>query len=63
MVATSNYWNVIHGRQPGEVLQDNEGQQIMRVLGKNMAWMLKMKEAASIEEPAQEKKESTNFIR
>ena len=65
IVATSRYWNVIHGRNPGEVMQDDEGVQIMRVLGKNMAWLLKMKEAASgiIESPAPEKKVVTNFIR
>jgi multimeric flavodoxin WrbA len=65
ILATSNYWNVIHGRAPGEVLQDAEGVQIMRVLGKNMAWLLKMKEATSniIEAPEKEKKVATNFIR
>ncbi len=65
IIATSNYWNVIHGRTAGEVLQDVEGKQIMRVLGKNMAWLLKMKEAtaATIESPKAEKKEFTHFIR
>lgn len=65
IMATSCYWNIIHGRTPGEVLQDAEGVQTMRVLGKNMAWLLKMKEAtaASIEPPAKEKKEVTSFIR
>jgi multimeric flavodoxin WrbA len=65
IIATSNYWNVIHGRDPGEVNEDGEGKQIMRVLGKNMAWLLKMKEATAkkIEPPDKEKKEITNFIR
>jgi multimeric flavodoxin WrbA len=65
IIAGSNYWNVIHGRTPGEVEQDGEGKQIMRILGKNMAWLLKMKEATAnnIEPPAKEKKEATNFIR
>jgi multimeric flavodoxin WrbA len=65
IIATSCYWNVIHGRIAGEVGQDVEGVQIMRVLGKNMAWLLKMKEATSgsIEPPLKEKKEVTNFIR
>ena len=65
IIATSNYWNVIHGTKAGEVMQDIEGKQIMRVLGKNMAWLLKMKEATSgtIESPKREKKEFTNFIR
>jgi multimeric flavodoxin WrbA len=65
VIATSNYWNIIHGRTPGEVIQDTEGVQIMRMLGKNMAWILKMKEATAdtIALPAKEKKEMTNFIR
>ena len=65
IIATSNYWNVIHGAGAGEVDKDGEGKQIMRVLGKNMAWLLKMKESASgtIEPPKKEKKEFTNFIR
>jgi multimeric flavodoxin WrbA len=63
IIATSNYWNVIHGAAPGEVVQDGEGRQIMRVLGKNMAWLLRMKEASTIEPSQKEKKEFTNFIR
>ncbi len=61
----SNYWNVIHGREPGEVLQDQEGNQIMRVLGKNMAWLLKVIEAGKNQVPAvpREEKVVTNFIR
>jgi multimeric flavodoxin WrbA len=65
IIATSNYWNIIHGRSAGEVSQDGEGKQIMWVLGKNMAWLLKMKEATSaiIEAPKAVKKEYTHFIR
>jgi multimeric flavodoxin WrbA len=65
IVATANYWNIIHGREIGEVNRDLEGRQIMRVLGKNMAWILKMKEASKslVEEPAAEKKEAMHFIR
>jgi multimeric flavodoxin WrbA len=65
IVATSNYWNVIHGTNSGEVNHDAEGKQIMRVLGKNMVWLLKMKEATAskIEPPKKENKEYTNFIR
>lgn len=64
LMPTSNYWNVIHGRAPGEVLQDEEGVQIMRVLGKNMAWLLKLaKNGKNIPAPEQEKKIFTNFIR
>ena len=65
ILATSSYWNVIHGRTPGEVEQDVEGVQIMRVLGKSMAWILKMKEATKdiIQPPMREIKEAMHFIR
>jgi multimeric flavodoxin WrbA len=64
-LATGNYWNVIHGRLPGEVSQDHEGAQTLRVLGKNMLYLLKIKEVSSgkVETPVLEKKEITNFIR
>ena len=65
LVATSNYWNVIHGRAPKEVSQDAEGVQTLMILGKNMAWLMKIKEAtsATIPAPEKEKKVVTNFIR
>lgn len=40
-VVSSQYWNIIHGMMPGDVLQDAEGLQTMRMLGNNMAWLLK----------------------
>lgn len=40
-VVSSQYWNIIHGMMPGDVLQDAEGLQTMRMLGRNMAWLLK----------------------
>ena len=65
IIAASNYWNVIHGRAPGEVLQDAEGVQCMEVLGRNMAWLLKMKEATkdTIQPPEKTQKVVTHFIR
>jgi multimeric flavodoxin WrbA len=65
LIPTSNYWNVIHGRMPGEVAQDEEGAQIMRVLGKNMAWLLKLVEhgKGAVVPPAQEKKVYMHFVR
>jgi len=65
IIATSRYWNVIHGRTPGEAIKDDEGAQIMSALGKNMAWLLKMKEATAgkIEPPQKEEKIFTHFIR
>ena len=64
-IPTSNYWNVIHGTVPGDVEQDGEGVQIARVLGKNMAWLLKVVELGKKEVPAPvaEKKEVTCFVR
>lgn len=65
LMPTSNYWNVIHGARPGEALQDEEGVQIMRVLGKNMAWLMKLVEngKGKVTEPEREKKTFMNFIR
>ena len=64
LLPTSNYWNVIHGRTPGEVTQDEEGVQIMRVLGKNMAWLMKLVEhgKGTITPPEREAKIYMNFI-
>lgn len=64
-VVASNYWTMVHGNTPEEVRQDKEGLQIMRVLGKNMAWLLKCIEAgkkAGVELPEREEKIKTNFI-
>lgn len=40
-IATSQYWNMVHGSTPEEVLKDEEGLQTMRTLGKNMAFLMK----------------------
>lgn len=65
LIPTSNYWNIINGRLPGEVMQDEEGIQIMRILGKNMAWLMKLVENGQgvIQKPEREEKIFTNFIR
>lgn len=65
-VAGSTYWNIAHGRTPGEVTQDEEGMQTMRNLARNMAWMMKCFDAgkkAGIETPEAERNYRTNFIR
>lgn len=65
-VAGSTYWNIAHGRVPGEVTQDEEGMQTMRNLARNMAWMIKCFDAgkkAGIETPEAERNYRTNFIR
>lgn len=65
VMPSSNYWNVVYGAAPGEVELDEEGKQIMRVLGQNMAWLMKLKEAGKdiVSEPVGENKIYTNFIR
>lgn len=65
LMPTSNYWNVIFGLKPGEAVKDDEGVQTMRVLGKNMAWLMKLVELGEgkIEKPEIEKKAFTNLIR
>ncbi|MDR2946983.1 MAG: flavodoxin family protein [Candidatus Adiutrix sp.] len=64
-VISSKYWNMVHGFTPEDVKKDLEGLQVMRVLGRNMAWFLKCKEAgqkAGVSLPATEKSVMTNFI-
>lgn len=64
-VASSQYWNSIHGRTPGEAEQDEEGKRTMRVLAKNMSFLMKSialgKEKYGM--PESEDRVSTNFIR
>ena len=65
-VVSSTYWNIAHGRTPGEVAQDAEGLQTMRNIGHNMAWLLKCIEAgraAGIADPASERGAWTHFVR
>ncbi len=65
-IISSRYWNMVHGQNPEEVLQDKEGMQNMRILAKNFAYYLKCKEAAAkagINPPEPEEIEFTNFIR
>ena len=65
-VVSSSYWNMVHGNKPEEVLQDAEGLQVMRNLGRNMAWLLKCLEAGrntGVAVPANEYDNKTNFIR
>ena len=63
-VASSQYWNSVHGGAPGEAEQDGEGLQTMRVLARNMVFLMKSialgKEKYGL--PQQEKRITTNFI-
>lgn len=65
-IISSRYWNIVHGAAPDQVRQDLEGMQTMRILGRNMAFFLKCKEAglaAGIPLPEREAVTFTNFIR
>lgn len=64
-LASSQYWNSIHGRLPGEAEQDEEGKQTMRALARSMAFLMKSialgKEAYGL--PEKEPRVATHFIR
>lgn len=65
-IVSSQYWNMVHGSKPEDVIKDEEGMQTMRTLGNNMSWLLKSIEAgkkAGIKNPDNEPIISTNFIR
>lgn len=65
-VVSSKYWNMVHGTNPDEVRRDEEGMQVMRELGRNMAWLLKCIRAgheAGVAVPQREAPVKTNFIR
>ncbi len=65
-IVSSQYWNMVHGNTPEEVLRDTEGLQIMRMLGRNMAWLLQSLQAgrnAGVPLPEKEDRAWTNFIR
>jgi multimeric flavodoxin WrbA len=64
-VAPSQYWNEVHGYTPDDVRKDEEGMQTMRVLGRNMAFLIKSialgKERYGL--PEKEARLFTNFVR
>ncbi len=64
-VASSQYWNSVHGAKPGDSENDLEGLQTMRTLARNMTFLMKSialgKEAYGL--PEKEQKTATNFIR
>ncbi|MDH3981548.1 MAG: flavodoxin family protein [Kiritimatiellaceae bacterium] len=65
IMPSSNYWNVAHGLKSGDMDQDAEGKQIMEVLGRNMAWIMKLIEHGKeqIPAPARVEKTWTHFVR
>ena len=64
-VVSSRYWNMVHGHTPEDVMKDEEGCQVMRVLGRNMAFLIRAIAAERERNGLPEKIEAsyTNFIR
>lgn len=64
-VASSQYWNSVHGGAPGEAVRDEEGMQTMRTLARNMTFLMRSialgREKFGL--PEREKGKFTNFIR
>jgi len=65
IITPSQYWTVVHGAAPGEVLQDLEGMDVARECARNMAWIIKMIDATRETVPAPQPfvRTRTNFIR
>lgn len=64
-VVSSQYWNMVYGGSPEEVLQDEEGLQTMRTLGRNMAFLMKSIQLGKQQMglPEKEQQVFTNFHR
>lgn len=66
ILVSGRYWNMVHGRNANDVVQDLEGMQNMRFLARNMAWTLKCIQAGAslgIKPPTQEEVIMTDYIR
>ena len=63
-LVTSQYWNIVYGRTPGEAAMDREGMQTMQTLARNMAWLLKSTNGEKAPgRPADEAWDAMHFIR
>lgn len=65
-LVTASYWPMVHGSKPADVLQDAEGCEVMRQLGRNMAWLLQCLaagKAAGVPMPENPPRPMTGFIR
>lgn len=63
-VVTSQYWNIVYGRTPGEAAMDKEGMQTMQTLARNMVWLLKSTNGKKAPgRPADEPWDTMHFIR
>ena len=64
-IASGCYWSAVHGRVPGEVQQDLEGLRLLRVQGRNLAYLLQLAEYGKghVSLPEREEPIATNFVR
>lgn len=63
-VVTSQYWNIVYGREEGQAALDTEGMQTMRTMANNMAWLLKkIHTGRELNYPEREQWEPMHFIR
>ncbi len=60
-IVTSQYWNIVYGREPGEAAYDAEGLQTMRTMAHNLAYLVKSLDPAKA--PAREDWQPTHFVR
>ena len=63
ITAPSCYWNVIHGNEKGEVLQDFEGVDTLKTVADNMGWLVRVLAETTVQPPELPARRKTNFIR
>lgn len=63
LITPTQYWPGVHGRLPGEAEQDLEGISVARGIGRNMAYLLKLREESALPLPEPIQKETFNYIR
>lgn len=62
-IVGARYWTLVHGHNPEELRQDLEGMQVMREMGRNMAWLMQNIRDGGAPFPQREERQRTNFIR
>lgn len=63
LITPTVYWSGVHGGAPAEMIEDLEGVQILKQLGKNMAYLLNMKAQSNITPPEKDQRVFYNYIR
>jgi len=63
VLASSHYWNILHGTNAQEIYKDEEGVQIIKQAARNLAWLMKSIENSKIDYPQTDERVRTNFIR